>query len=1004
MADAATQVAGNAATQTIQYVLGYLWRKYGYVSNLKENLVKLEKEERNLCDKEADVRRSLERDEEKMEKTVQCTTWLKDVQEMKVKLAKLEELKNRNQNTCRCFCGLCPFHSLLKLGKTVVKYTKEVIALQNQLPINILVKREEAPPIRVIMKHPEKIDDVPSLNDHVEKLLKWLKGDNFKRIRIWGLPGVGKTTIMKNLNNRVGETQQFDIVLFVDVSEAKSTREEMRGEIQEQLVERLQLEAQGIRQSDQIADMISKKLVNKRYLLLLDGVFSEINLNDIGIHDNHEHGKVVFATRYRDVYLSTDEEIKITGLSDNDGLNLFKKIAGDIVDQPDIKPIVKSILGVCGRMPQVIMITAKMLKVEENPALWRRVFLQLRVPSMEPMREMEEVYKAFKIVYDRLTMACQPCLRYWTVFPPDYEVHEDYMTECWKAEQFLAHAETLGDARDLGQGILKELEDKSLLEKGRKARHFKMPLFLRHVAVRIRDQEERDSKFLVGEGGEILEGEKLLEKWQSAQRVSLIRKKFTLPPRPECSKTLTLLLQKNPNLTEIPESFFESMCNLRILDLCNTGIMSMPPSISNLINLRLLYLNNCDHMVKLPPDLKQLKSLEILDLRNTGILSLPKEIGQLTGLKCLRVSFKKNCSCSNGINGQPLIMIPSNVIASLSSLEELSIDVDFKNKIWNQIVGTVAGEVAKLKKLASLCFYFPELRCFETFIEARNRNYMEQEDHGLRSFRIVVGNHNMDNFHGFDFFGYTTERHLRFATGGVIPNAFSNVLNQGYSLELIGHHSAKNLSVIGAANLEGLKACTIEDCNEMGSIIGGESGDIITGALQKLHLINLRKLVSICEGSNNSRSLNKITTLILQGCPRLKRLFPQALVQMLCNLKDLQVEDCSDIEEIIEGGSIVEIRALPKLKNVVLCKLPGLLRICEGASLEWRSLETMKIQTCPVLTHLPFSVENAIHLRVIECTENLWNQLLWPTDSVQDRLRGLHVVVSSPTSGRVRRV
>lgn len=67
------------------------------------------------------------------------------------------------------------------------------------------------------------------------------------------------------------------------------------------------------------------------------------------------------------------------------------------------------------------------------------------------------------------------------------------------------------------------------MEKGRKARHFKVPIFLRHMAVKIRDHEEKDSKFLVGEGGEILEGEKLLEKWQSAQRVSLIRKKCTLP-------------------------------------------------------------------------------------------------------------------------------------------------------------------------------------------------------------------------------------------------------------------------------------------------------------------------------------------------------------------------------------------------------------------------------------------------------------------------------------------
>ena len=985
---AAAQAIGNLVTPTVQYgdgIIGRLMRKYRFVSNFRANLVKLAKQEKDLHDKEDYVKTKLKRCEVKMESTAQCRTWLNDVQEMK---NKLQELRNRDQNTRRCFCGFCPFHSLLKLGKTVVEYTEELIAICNrQHQIAIMEKREQATPFRVIQKHP-KIYDVPSLNEHVDTLLKWLKDYDFKRIGIWGLPGVGKTTIMENLNDRVGETQLFDVVLFVDVSKAKTVRK-----IQEQLVERLQVDIQKIRQNDHIADLISKELVNKKYLLLLDEVFSEINLKDVGIHEDHKHGKVVFATRYRHVCYSADEEIKITRLSTNDGQNLFKEIVGDIADEQEIKPIVRSIVKECGAMPQVIMLIAKKLKKVQDPTLWRNVLYNLRSTSKEPMQEMEEIYKAFKNVYDQLTRNRQPCLLYWTIFPPDYEVQQDYIIECWKAEQFIAHAETLGEARDQGHGILNELEDKSLLEKGSKAGHFKMPIFLRRIAVRIRDQEENDYKFLVGEGEKKCEGGKLLEEWRSVQRVSLIQQELcTLPHTPECSKILTLLLQENPSLKEIPELFFESMCGLRVLDLCDTGIMSMPSSISSLINLRVLYLNNCGHILELPPQLQKLKSLEILDLRNTGILTLPKEIGELTGLKCLRVSFKQNCSCTNGINGQPPLMIPSNVIARLSSLEELSIDVDFKNEIWNRIVDTVAGEVAILKELASLCFYFPELRCFETFIEnseAWNRNNLEQENYGLRSFRIVVGNHNIDNFLGFDSFGYTTEKHLRFAAGEVIPVAFPKVLKQTNSLELIGHHSAKNLSVLGAANLKGLKACTIEECNEMESII---DDTIVTGDLQKLHLNNLPKLVTICDGSNVSMSLNKITALVLKGCPMLKSVFPQAsgIIQLLGNLQELQVEYCSGIVKIIEVGPIVETRALPKLKNVVLCNLPKLLHICEDSSLEWLSLETMKIQTCPELKHLPFSAENATSLRVIECTENWWSQLSWPNDSVRDRLKLLH--------------
>ena len=70
------------------------------------------------------------------------------------------------------------------------------------------------------------------------------------------------------------------------------------------LLEQLKLEVKGIHDSDQIADMnmIPEALVDKRYLLLLDEVFLEINLKEVGIYDDHEPGAVVFA--YRERFLS----------------------------------------------------------------------------------------------------------------------------------------------------------------------------------------------------------------------------------------------------------------------------------------------------------------------------------------------------------------------------------------------------------------------------------------------------------------------------------------------------------------------------------------------------------------------------------------------------------------------------------------------------------------------------------------------------------------------------
>ena len=519
------------------------------------------------------------------------------------------------------------------------------------------------------------------------------------------------------------------------------------------------------------------------------------------------------------------------------------------------------------------------------------------------------------------------------------------------------------------------------------------------------------------------------------------------------------------------------MRELRVLDLYDTRITSLPPSISSLINLRVLYLNNCVQLVELPSQLGQLKNLEILDLRGTGILSLPKVLAQMTGLKCLRVSFKEqNFGCTNHINGQRPEMIPSRVIENLSSLQELSIDVDFKNQIWNQIVDRVATEVATLKELTSLCFYFPTLVCFQTFIQ--NCMLRRRGGNCLKSFRIQVGNHKAENFLQFDFFGYTDERHLRISGGEVISVELSKLFNLVTTLELFGHDS-ENLSIFSAEELNLVEACTIKECNEMESII---DCTITTGVafklLLNLHLINLPKLVSICKGSIDptslnrlktltlkscpnlkslfpedmirplcclqdlkvedcselkelievgslvqtvafsklenmelsnlpklvsickglidSTSLNSLTTLTLKSCPKLNCLFPEYMIQPLCNLQDLKVEDCSELKTLIEVGSIVQTGAFSKLKNMELVNLPELFRVCEDNSFEWLSFEIMKLMTCPKLKELPFGKENALSLRKIECTSRWWSDLCtsrwWSdlNDSVKDRLEGLH--------------
>ncbi|WRX22080.1 NB-ARC - like 10 [Theobroma cacao] len=790
---AAGQAAGSLVTPAVEGgkgIFNCLQRKYAYVKNIKENIAKLETEESRLDAADADVKTELERNKLTKEKTNTCEIWLKEVEEIK---QEIETLKSDYRKTSTYLCGLCPFTGLLKLGKCIVRKTTEVVKLKNQRDhITIMVEKPPAAPIPIIEKHPPKIDDVPSLNSHVERLVEWLEDENLKKICIWGPPGVGKTTIMEHVHNRMGASRKFDIIFWVNVTAEGRIRN-----IQDVIWERLDMKMDGNYGADQRAKMISDKLKDKRYVLFLDldNNLSEIKLREVGIHDEHKHGKVVFACRYKNDNIcgDTDEELNVQRLSKEDAGNFFWKVVGShLKSNPDIKPVAELIINECGGLPQLIKLIGNRLAEVDDPAIWRDMLLQLRSPTMEPLEPLEEVYKAFKIIYERLTEEMKPCLLYWAVFPAGYEIFRDHIIDCWRAEKFFLSLRKLPKTRDRGHAILDEFLRKSLLEKGRKWGHFKMYEYFQRVALRIANLEE-NFNFFVTEDENIIE-----EEWERARRVSLIRVRLsTLPKRPQCCGILTLIANHGKEMRHLQQAIAS------------------------------------DH------------SALLLVVRETIL-------------------------------------------------------------------------------------------------------------------------------------------HLNL------------VLKQAKAFELIGHQTASSLSVFPADKLQGLEACIIEECNEMESIIDrdrtgtafedNDSTNVEFERLKSLHINNLPKLTRIWQGSIESKSLCRLTTLTLKGCHRLQMLFSQGMIIRLSQLQKLQVEDCGIMKEIIEDGITVESHAFPKLKNLQLRDLPELCSICH-VSLRWPSLETILIKTCMKIRNLPHTMQSASKLRIIQCTEDWWNQQDWPNNINEDDFR-----------------
>ncbi|KAK2633259.1 hypothetical protein EUGRSUZ_L00063 [Eucalyptus grandis] len=165
-----------------------------------------------------------------------------------------------------------------------------------------------------------------------------------------------------------------------------------------------------------------------------------------------------------------------------------------------------------------------------------------------------------------------------------------------------------------------------------------------------------------------------------------------LPEKLDCPNIRILLLfESNPSV-KIPESFFESMEKLQVLDLSGLSFTSLPLSMEFLANLTSLCLDQC-HLEDVTT-LGKLKGLQSLSFEGSTIARLPKEMGELIELRFLDLG---RCSM--------LQVIELGVLESLVNLEELYMQNSFDQwEAADKIPQSNASlaELKNLKKLSTL--------------------------------------------------------------------------------------------------------------------------------------------------------------------------------------------------------------------------------------------------------------------------------------------------------------
>ncbi|XP_057484967.1 probable disease resistance protein At4g27220 [Actinidia eriantha] len=983
-----------AVAQSACEILRCLWvpitKRINYVKNLSKNWKNLCKKTSELCARRDDIDATIERVKPYKTPTRECEEWKNNVEEMEknIMIIKLEV-----EDEKKCLRGLCPdIFARMKLGGRVVNMIGEVEELltKSKFENDFVI---DSPPLKVEKKLvPDSL--TVSASKMLERVLDKIQDKTTTKIGIWGMGGIGKTTIMQLLNNTPEITTMFDFVIWVTVSKSWNI-----GKIQEDVGQRLSINKTN-ESTDGVARILLQKLEDKKYLLLLDDVWEKVDLSVVGFPNAHQENgcKVVLTTRKLEVCrkMEIDDEIKVEGLPENEAWEMFNLKVGNVEMSPTIRHYAQEIVRECGGLPLALKVVGGALRKVKNENVWRQFLRDLKSPAEALIEDVNEVFKSLKVSYDYLTDIEQKnCFLFCGLYPEDHKIKKSDLIVYWRAEGLLSGKLTLADARVKGDVILEALVDTSLLEKcdGKAANDYvKMHDVVQDLVLAMTSPKGEENLHLVSAGTST---EKMPEdkEWENATRISFMDNQHlsNLPESPDCPMVLTLLLRGCSNLKVIPESFFANMPRLHVLDLSNTGINSLPVSISKLVTLRELLLNRCFNLNVLPLELSELKELEVLEITGAHLDYLHIGIFELTNLKRLKISdIRSNGNIVDG--GQ--ILVPG-LISKISQMEEFYVPnllYDFGVSVKSEDI--VASELSNFNSLSSVQFQFLSASNLQYFLQ-NSRSWRERK---LTEFRFRVGPRDR-RFALSKYKKCLTYEGGRGEDRSILPWAIEDVLSRSNAFELVGHGELTTLSDVGARSTYELKCCDVRSCDMLENIVNRNGLEM--DAFRNLNILSLRSLRNLkcilkMEGpppplSGVANSFTNLKILFVSNCPMMKHVFSNGLmIKQLSNLEWLQIADCSGLEGMLPEDENVEYEALPKLKVLAMWDLSEFVSCFKGIAMCWKSLERVEISKCPKLRKLPLDVNSAANLKTIMVvTRSYWDELEWDNNATKLRFQPL---------------
>ncbi|EOY20440.1 NBS-LRR type disease resistance protein [Theobroma cacao] len=370
-----------------------------------------------------------------------------------------------------CFSKNCK--SSYNFGKQVTRKFAEIVDLKNEGDFERVAENELAPHVDVRPTEP-----TVGLESTLANVWHLLEEKGVGIIGLYGLGGVGKTTLLTQTNNKLSNNLiGYDIVIWVVASK------------------------------DHTIEKVQKKIGEK------DDVWERVDLIKVGIPvpNQDNDSKLVFTTRFLEVCgeMEAHEKIEVKCLSENAVWKLFEeKVGGETLDSHlDIRELAKQVAAKCGGLPLALITIGQAMACKKMPQNWKYAIEVLKEFPHKLPRMDEQVYPLLKFSYDSLLInAMRSCLLYCSLFFKYSKISIYGLIGFWFCKGFLNEFDNISRARMQGYNIINSLLNACLLERDEDVKFVRMHDVIHDMLLWIaRECEALEKKFLVQAGERSIE-------------------------------------------------------------------------------------------------------------------------------------------------------------------------------------------------------------------------------------------------------------------------------------------------------------------------------------------------------------------------------------------------------------------------------------------------------------------------------------------------------------------